>query len=412
LKISRRLLLLFAGSVLLPGLILAYLSFRSVKDESLLLEKSLEARYLSCVETLGQLLRKTRQANLDQLREQLLPGGTAETPEQAWTLAARLLGNPLVQSLAVFHGDTAVFPRSLAAAADAGNPPAPEIRILTAAVRQDWRHHRYGSCLRSLRVLLAQGGLPASKRFGFRLLEIKCLVRLGETREAAARAREYIGDLRRAGELESYHQIGFYLAETVNLLTSLEDLPRETREELFNLHQRLPLFLSNADFVIREWPAPPEDILRGHIPVPGDSLKAQYHDGVPYLLAGFPWLQRETRVLFRLNEEVFAEAIRSEMLPERRPVDPGWKHVDFAVLNRRDEVVLASDANLSPSANEPALERSLEEEFPAWRVGVYKKPAGELMSLGRRRIGLQYTLLAYSLLALLIGTLTLFRRVA
>jgi signal transduction histidine kinase len=51
----------------------------------------------------------------------------------------------------------------------------------------------------------------------------------------------------------------------------------------------------------------------------------------------------------------------------------------------------------------------LEEEFPAWRVVVYKKPAGELMSLGRRRIALQYTLLAFSLLALLIGTLTLFQ---
>ena len=69
LKIPRRRLLLFAVPILLPGLILAYLSFRSVKDERLLLEKSQEARYESFADAVERTLRKTRQTSLDRLRK-------------------------------------------------------------------------------------------------------------------------------------------------------------------------------------------------------------------------------------------------------------------------------------------------------------------------------------------------------
>src|SRR5690606_33433043 len=58
---------------------------------------------------------------------------------------------------------------------------------------------------------------------------------------------------------------------------------------------------------------------------------------------------------------------------------------------------------------EPALERSLEDRFPAWRLVVYKRPEGELAAQGRRRIGLQYVLLGFSLVSLLAGVLVLFK---
>ncbi len=413
LKISRRLILLFAGSVLLPGLILAYLSFRSVKDENLLIEKSLETRYQSFADALTQILRKTRQSHLENLREQLRPGGSAENPEAAWSLAARLLENPMVQSAVVFRGDTAVFPRSYSTVVDNNmargkKPRQRETNPLVATIRQEWKAKRYGPCLRSLRILLhgrdslAYTRTLPSTRFGFQLLELKCLTNLGETNEALTIARHFIRELRETGSLDSYHQIGFYLNETVNLMTSLENLPRNAREEFFTLHQRLPLFLSNADHVTQDWPASPEEILRNQTEPSGDSLEVQYHDGVPYLLVGFPWLTHETKALLRLNENIFIESLRNELIPDRHGV---WKDIDFAIVSLRDEGVLSSEGL---TERDPALERSFEEEFPAWRLIVYKKPASELMSLGRQRVILQYTLLGFSLLALLLGTLTLF----
>ncbi len=411
-KISRRLLLLFAGSVLLPSLILAYLSFRSVKTENVLIEKSLETRDQSFVDAVSQTLRKTRQSQLESLRDVLRASGSAETPEAAWSLAARLLEDPVVQSVAVFRNDTAVFPRAFdlpASSAETASVARAAFRNpLAVTARKEWSAQHYGPCLRAVRLLLhgrdslASNPGTASFRFGFELLEIKCLAALGQTNEALATARRFIRDLNETGALDSYHQIAFYLNETVNLMTSLENLPRSAREELFALHQRLPLFLSNADRVTREWPALPEDILRVQTESPEDSLQIQYQQGAPYLLIGYPWLERGTQALLRLDEGVFTEALRSELAPERRSA---WKDVDFSILNLRDEPMLASE---SPSDREPALERSFEGEFPAWRVIVYKKPASELLSLGRRRIALQYTLLGFSLLALVMGTIALF----
>lgn len=318
----------------------------------------------------------------------------------------------MVQSVAIFHNDTAVFPRAFdlpASSAETASVARSTFRNpLAAIVRKEWSTGRYGPCLRTLRLLLhGPDSIPsnpgtASFRFGFQLLELKCLANLGETGEALTTARRFVRDLNETGTLDSYQQIAFYLNETVNLMTSMQSLPRGARAEFSGLGQRLPLFLANAERVTREWPALPEDILRVQTESSEDSLQIQYQQGAPYLLIGSPWLGHGTQALLRLDENVFTEALRSELAPERRSA---WKDVDYSILNLRDEPVLASE---SPADREPALERSFEEAFPAWRVIVYKKPASELISLGHRRIALQYTLLGFSLLALMLGTITLF----
>jgi signal transduction histidine kinase len=398
------LLLLFAVSVLLPGLILAYLSFRSVKDENLLIEKSMDTRYQSFADAVSQTLRKTRQLHFEELSQKMRDGGSAETPEGAWSLAAHLLENPMVQSLAVFHGDTAVFPRTPESAPPTVRDMNEYPSDLVATVRQEWRTQHYAACLRAVRLLLhgPDSLTHTQTRFGFRLLELKCLINLNETGEAVTAAHHFTRDLLETREIETPHLTGFYLNETVGLMTSLEKLPRDAREEFFSLHQHLPLFLANADRVAREWPSTPEDLLSGQADISDDSLRVSYQEGIPYLRIGYPWVSRGTQVLLRLNEGVFVEALRSEITPDKRSA---WRDVDFALLNLHDEPVFSSEG---PSDREAALERSYEEEFPAWRLIVYKKPASELMSIGRRRAALQYILLGFSLLALLVGTFTLF----
>jgi signal transduction histidine kinase len=414
LKFPRRRLLLLAGPVLLPGLILAYLSFRSVKDERLLLEKTQEARYEALADAVEETLRKTRQAYLERLRAELAEGGSGETPLEAWALAARVLENPLIHSAVVFRGEEPVFPSlprgEIGARADsllaAPRPRHPLERI----VRDEWRSGRPEAALRALRALLhgpdslaagPAGGTEA--RFGYRLLELKCLLRLGAAEEAVAGARALVQDLLASADLESHHRTGFYLSEIADLMTARENLPRDARGEFFALHQRLPAFLANADAVARDWPEAPAEILRNQAFTPGDSLRVQYHAGDPYLLIRFPWLQGVTQLLARLDEGVFTAALRAELAQGRRTA---WRDADFAVFNPRDETVIGGEPGRE---REPALERSLEDQFPAWRLVVYKRPAGELITQGRRRILLQYTLLGFSLVSLLAGLVVLFK---
>lgn len=408
-KFPRRLLLI-AGLILLPGLILGYLSFRSVKDERLLLEKSQEARYEALAEAVERTIAKTHETLFDRLRVDLADGGSAETPLAAWTLAARLLENPLIQSVVVFRNEEPVFPR-LAAAEPRPQmdslleraPPHP----LEAVVRAEWRARRYLPALRAVQQLLhgadSLRGDEAEARFGYRLLELKCLVALDDTRTAIAAARALAQDLLASTALESHHRTGFYLAEIAAIMTAREDLPRDARGEFFALHQRLPAFLANADIVEREWPAAPIEVLRGQPYLAGDSLRVHYHAGNPYLLIRFPWLESNTQVLARLDESVFAAALRGEMAQDRRGP---WRDAAFSLYNLRDEQVVAGDA---PRQQIAAIERPVEGQFPAWRLVVYKRPSSELIAQGRWRVMLQYTLLGFSLVSLLVGLLVLFK---
>lgn len=409
-KFPRRLIFL-AALILLPGLILGYLSFRSVKDERLLLEKSQEARYEALAEAVERTIAKTRQSLFERLKADLANGGSSETPLAAWALAARLLENPVIQSVVVFRDDEPVFPRLAApplrpapdSLASFSRPAHP----LEALVRAEWRARRPAATLRALQLLLhGPDSLPDHERearFGYRLLELKCLVALDETRVAIGAARALVHDLLASPDLESHHRTGFYLSEIVSIMTAREDLPRDARGEFFALHQRLPAFLANADIVERDWPAAPIEVLRGQPFLPGDSLRVHYHAGSPYLLIRFPWLESNTQVLARLDEDVFAEALRAEMAQDRRGP---WRDAAFGLFNLRDDVVLTGDAPRQPVA---AIERMLEASFPAWRLVVYKRPAGELIAQGRWRVVLQYTVLAFSLVSLLIGVFVLFK---
>ncbi|HAO98703.1 MAG TPA: hypothetical protein DCQ83_01525, partial [Fibrobacteres bacterium] len=106
--------------------------------------------------------------------------------------------------------------------------------------------------------------------------------------EAVTAAHHFTRDLLETREIETPHLTGFYLNETVGLMTSLEKLPRDAREEFFSLHQHLPLFLANADRVAREWPSTPEDLLSGQADISDDSLRVSYQEGIPYLRIGYP----------------------------------------------------------------------------------------------------------------------------
>jgi signal transduction histidine kinase len=192
--------------------------------------------------------------------------------------------------------------------------------------------------------------------------------------------------------------VKFYLGETVNLLTSLENLPRDIRDYFWTVHQKAEIYLANAEFIAQAWKSPPEQLMRSQAFESQNPIQIEYQDGIPYLIIGYPWLDRETRVIARLNESVFNEAVQAEILQSRKSA---WKSMAFALVSARDQVVLTTD---SLSDRKVAMERMLAGDFPAWKLVIFKMKDSEVIALGRRKLTLLYTLVAFSLAVLLIGT--------
>lgn len=461
-NLSKYLYQVFLLSILVPGLILAYLSFRTVKDERILIEKSLENRNTEFVGAVQGVLEKTKSEHFARLQEQLQRSSSTSSPDNYLFLATDLLENSLVQSLAIFYGDDMVFPRRLlyqdslgigndikstsqsatAVAANAigtGNTSTlntpgmvgtagiigftPSVSILEddsleipvkaqefiAVIQVEYRQGRYLHALRLIRTFnhMAEG-LYATRagslyRYGLWQLEIKCLIGLNLTEEAVGQGRELIQALLRGNGFASYHQVHFYLTETVNLLTSLENLPREIRDYFWSIHQKSEIFLINAEYISREWTASPETLIRSRSLDFQNPIQMDYLEGSPYLIIGYPWLDKETRIIARLNESVFSEAIQGEILQSKKSA---WKDMDFALINQQDQIVMKSD---SLEDRKVALETSLTGDLPAWKLIIYKKKDSEVIALGRRKLTLLYTLLAFSMAALLIGSFSVFK---
>ncbi len=433
---SKHLYQIFLLSILVPGLILAYLSFRTVKDERILIEKSLENRNEEFVDAVQGILEKTKSERLARLQDQLQRSSSSSAPDNYLFLATDLLENSLVQSLAIFRREEMVFPRrltygdtfsvSMGAPApapgtiapgvpaqatrdpDAGEaeslelPPRTQEAIL--AIQQEFRMGRYLHTVRMIRGFShASDSLFSTRagslyRYGLWLMEIKCLIALNLTEEAVGRGRELIQALLRGSGFSNYHQVKFYLSETVNLLTSLENLPREIRDYFWSIHQKSEIFLVNAEFVSQEWKASPEYLIRSQVLDFQNPIQINYLDGIPYLIIGYPWLDKETRIIARLNESVFNEAIQGEILQSKKSA---WKDMDFALLSQKDHVVMTTD---SLADRKVAMMKELPGDFPAWKLVIFKMKDSEVTALGRRKLTLLYTLLAFSLAALLIGS--------
>src|SRR5690606_27045524 len=104
-----------------------------------LLEKSQEASDVAFADAIEETVRKTRQAAFDRLRSDLAEGGGAETPQEAWALAARLLENPLIHSVVIFRDEEPVFPplpREPVPLDSLAAPEPPARRALEAVVRE------------------------------------------------------------------------------------------------------------------------------------------------------------------------------------------------------------------------------------------------------------------------------------
>jgi signal transduction histidine kinase len=406
--IFRNLYLIFALGVLLPGLLLAYLSIRTVQDEGLLVERSLDGGNIAFANGLERMVERTCQAHLDRIEVVLRQATSSNTPDSLMLLAAGLLDVPVIQSLIVLRGGRQVLPPPIIeSTSEPGitSPIAGAKRTLDMieAVRMAFRLGRNDEAIHAIRVLLA---LPDSiiqpptgfdLRFGFRLLELRCLARTRRTEETVNRVKPFILDLLgEAADLSPQRRV-FYLNEAINTVTSLENLDPEIRDWLFHLHQRLDIYLTHAEYVAEEWP----DAAREAFSLPPEDttgLSVRYQERRPYLLVGYPWLDQETRIVARLNEDVLIESVRNEYLEGNKV---SLRTVDFRIVDAREKTILTTDSIMD---RQIALERPLGRDFPHWRLLILKKRDGEVAALGRRRTALQWLLLLVSCGGLILGS--------
>jgi signal transduction histidine kinase len=403
---------MFLISVLIPGLFLGYLSLKTIEHEKALILSSIETHREEFLDYVEKTLQKAETAYIKEIQELLIRSSASASSKNYFFLATNLLKSPLIQCVVVLEKDKLVLPKK--ANGDWINrdtehtghkPESKAFHDLIIKIQFHYKRKNYAECLRYIRRYMEKpeykfrtGLLGTHFYYGFKLMEIQCYRFLNMERKIIDHGREMIDELLEFEHASDYGQWQYYLNETLSSLSSLEDLPSDMRDNIWDISLRTNSFFLNADLVHNSW-GPEVDFLAQ---INGkdytEGLQVFYMEGNPFLKIRFPWIDSRTQVIAKLNDSILVGLVRAETIGS--PKGP-WKNIEYAIYNLNNLLI---DAPLGIEGKTLAIERILNSFIPQWKIAIFKKDDDQRLAVGKRKIVVLYILLCFSGFVLIMGT--------
>lgn len=402
------LLLLFLGGIVLPSLILSVLSFRSIRSEVLLAEKAYEEDANAFAKTTREQLNRELESLFSQVRKR--SNWLFDQPRSIEDLSK---APPLdtivgVQSIFLFRGETRVFPlfRTRSSGSAAFSTLSPNSDILSRAalpylslLRQHYQAQHFREALHLIQFLEKHpqfgGILHSSLHDGLAWMRFRILVQSGAKEEAIRFCLQLVNTfLTKPGEQDMESAL-FIFESMFSSILSFEEVASDQRELFWNLRRNLTFQLASS----LTWSQHSE--ILGHL----QALHAPSAGGINFLeengVRGFrmahPWLPGEQTVLGIIDPLPFGERLLRPVASTMRE----WKGVFFRIATANDSTLVAripSDTLITIRSI------PLFEDYPDWTLTIYQRDLVEVKRESRRKMFLLYSLVGFSLLILVLGS--------
>jgi signal transduction histidine kinase len=422
-KFSNKLYLTFLATILTPGLILAYLSLGSIQHEKELILQYQNTQQRDFLAFTEGKISDLETSFLEQF-EQLFVQSITDSVQNNFYLATDLLSSPVVKALVLLEEDQIIFPKKFDSSAYNRVANAfyskEDKKITQTILHKIQQNYGGGNCQESIRWIhqfnlipenkLLRGPLGNLYYYDLKLLELICYKKIKMYKEAIIFGNIYIDELLHSKQVASYQQLQFYLEEILSSLTSIEMLSREERDELWDLHSRTKKFFENAIWIERHWKPKGEVLSQLQGKKLSNGLQVFYLENAPYIKVQFPWIDSRYQIIIRINELYFAQQLRSE-------VQNSWKDVQYTLYNL-DDVIIDSDLDttnhvlfdsLETGYVEPDQERVLNTKIMYWKMDLFHTPDQNRLAVNKRKVFLLYTLLVFSSIVLVLGTIIAIR---
>lgn len=402
------LLLLFLGGIVLPSLILSVLSFRSIRNEVLLAEKTYEEDANAFAKASRDQVNRELEVLFSEVRKR--SNWLFDQPRSIEDLAK---APPLdtivgVQSIFLFRGDTRVFPlfhadqngsgafSSLSPSSDLASRAAlPYLSLL----RQHYKAERYRDALHLIHFLERQptfgGMLHTSLKDGLAWLKFRILSQSGNRAEAVRYCLQQVSFFLSKPDGQDLESALFTFESMFSSILSFEEIPADQRELFWNLRRNLTFQLASS----LTWSRHAElldHLQQGNSTSQGGLLFLE-EEGVRGFRMAHPWLPGEQSVLGIIDQKSFGARLLKPIETTMRE----WKGVFFQISTANDSTLVSR----IPSDTLIALKSiPLFEDYPDWTLTIFQKDLHEVRKESRRKMFLLYSLVGFSLLILVLGS--------
>jgi len=400
------LIVLFIGGIVLPSLVLSVLSFRSIRNEVLIAERNYEDD--------ADAFRKASQVQMQKEMQSLYSEVRRRSTwlyDQPRSIEDLSKAPPLdtivgVRSIFLFSDDRRVFPTYQPQPEDVDPfpsliPNAKNLRNVQslALLRQLYAQGHFREAMILIDHLDHQAGmqgvLHSSLHEPLQWMRFRILVETGNRNEAIryclALVQAFI-DHPAGHDLENTL---FVFESMFSAILSFEELPSEQREMFWNLRRNLTFQMSSA----LAWEK--NQSLLNHLLTiqyqQQDGLTFQMEDGEWGFRMSHPWLPGDLVVLAVVDHEALQYRLLKALDGTRRE----WKQVCFRLSDNQDSTL----AEHLPSDTLIILKSTnVLEDFPGWTLTVYQRDLREVRKESRSKMFLLYSLVGFSLLVLILGS--------
>lgn len=401
------LIVLFLAGIVLPSLILSFLSFRSIRNEVYLAEKAYEEELTSFQKAAQQRTDRQFSQLISQVRKQ-----SSYLFDQPQTLEEMSKTPPPhfiegIQAIFLFKGDHPVFPPRLPLPqteniVSTWRPhhlsPANPIHLLKQ-VRQAFQDKNYPKCILLTDLLLQQdiqqGILHSEIHHSLLLLRFKSLLLSNHLAEARHMAMQLAQDYAQNPRVTDLSGTIFLFSEMFNAILSFEGLSASEREQLWNIKENLTFQLQISQTWIQY-----QTLLKQLTTAP-----KQDNEGLSFAESQRQWGFRmqypqlpENQIIYGIFDK---NEIQEILLNPIRSAAREWKQVYFQIFNNQGKVLIQ---RIPKDTLILISETPISTSFQSWSLKLYQRDMKEIQQESRKKMLLLYSLVAFSLLILILGS--------
>ncbi len=413
---KNRIQLMFLLSISVPGIILGYLSFKTIKNEKTVLEKSLITHREDFLAFCERTIKKAEKEHLDQVKDLLIVSAHGRRVKNHFFVLTDLLSLPVIQSAVVYDKKNILLP-PLPLNQSSKRMFLPEINPRLQSwvdnIQGFYQSQRYRECIRAIDYFLSNiseriiGPMGSPYQFGFKLLKLQCFKQLGWEKETLEYGQYLVNDFLEFKNIDNYREYQFYLKEILIALTSMENLPRDKRDEIWDILNRSETFFKNASYVYGSWKPKADFLFQIKGKVLTEGLEVLYIDREPYLKIKFPWIESRNQIVAKINQSLFFDLIENETT---RLSGSPWSDISFSIFDMNN--ILLGGVSRAAVPAEGGVERILNTQYLPWKIMVFPHKDDGKLKLGQTKILLLYILLCFSFLALILGAFSIIRGIS
>lgn len=443
-------ILLFAGGIILPTAILAYLSFRNIQNEVYLAQKNFDENRASFQSELEDAVSKEQKKIYQETK-----GASLFLYEQPRGLldfgnATEFKSVDGIEAIFLFNNGSLVYPdissRKFSSTQDfsttipsarekalyqeeLANPSNREkiyqsrvartvhpssiffdskedqVQNLLGMIRFNYQNKKYDAALELLEILEKQphqqGYLHTDLTRSANLLHFEILVAQKKHQEAQDYCLQILNEFLEDISIKDLSSSRFFFESAFTQILSFEKLPQDRREAFWNLRENFNRQLGYMDILFKH-----KDLFVEALEDENsskDGILYKQEDDITILKMSYPYLSGDQMVIAKIDNKAYRDRLVSKM----KMVAQSWKNIPFSVVDQNDNIILGSIPDSSIIVSQGILSDAMN-----WEFTLYEKDMQDIKKESRHRMFLMYGLMLFALFAVIFGSVFMLRFIA